>query len=128
MPVLHTWIYFFLTKNLSISLIKDHEYKAMKNHNHILLGYIVMIDRNKILIIKWYIWLPSSANPCTKIIKKQTCSKETRSKTIVAKYPKIYLNRPWEITSHTKLSKLWEITHYTWLTFISYIDRLWGQI
>jgi hypothetical protein len=59
-------------------------------------GYIV-IDTNKILTIKCYLWLSYSANPCTKIVKEQICSEQTKSKTMVAKYPKKnYLNWPWE--------------------------------
>jgi hypothetical protein len=50
-------------------------------------GYIV-IDTNKILTIKCYLWLSSSANICTKIVKEQICFEQTRSKTMVAKYPK----------------------------------------
>jgi len=84
-------------------------------------GYIV-IDTNKILTIKCYLWLSSSSNPCTKIVKEQICFDHTRSKTRVAKYlTKIYSNRMWEITSYTDLSRPWEIISYIWLTFISKI-------
>jgi hypothetical protein len=58
----------FLMKYLSILLIKDHKYKALQNHNHMLWGYII-IDTNKILTIKCYLWLSSSSNPRTKIVK-----------------------------------------------------------
>jgi hypothetical protein len=79
--------FFFLTKDRSISLVKNYEYKNLQNYSHMLWGYIV-IDRNNILTIKWYLWLSPSTNPCTKIIKWQIYSKQTRSKIRVTKYPK----------------------------------------
>jgi hypothetical protein len=63
------------------------KHKALQNYSHMLWGYIV-IDINKILTIKCYLWLSSSANPCKKIVKEQICSEQTRSKTMIAKYPK----------------------------------------
>jgi hypothetical protein len=50
-------------------------------------GYIG-IDTNKILTIKWYLWLSFSANSCTKIVKEQICSEQTRSKIRITKYSK----------------------------------------
>jgi hypothetical protein len=72
---------YILSKELSISLIKDHKHKVLtsqsikllQNHSHMLWGYIV-IDTNKILIIKYYLWLSSSDNSCIKIVKKHICS------------------------------------------------------
>jgi hypothetical protein len=48
-----------------------------------------VIDTNKILTIKYYLWLLySPAKSCTKIVKEQICFKQTRSKIMIVKYPK----------------------------------------
>jgi hypothetical protein len=56
-PHVRGFFFLFLTKNLSISLIKDHNhktltlqsiYKTLQNHSHIL----IILDTNKILTIK----------------------------------------------------------------------------
>jgi hypothetical protein len=109
------WV-FHWSKITSINVL--HRKASLQNHNHMLWGYKV-IDTNKILTIKCYLWLSSSTNSYTKIVKEYICSEQTRSKTRVAKYPrKIYLNWPWEITPHTELFRPWGITHHSWLTFI----------
>jgi hypothetical protein len=107
---IYIFIYLFiLMKDLSISLIKHHEYKVLQNHSHMLWRYID-IDINKILKIKYYLWLLSSANLCTKIVKKQICLEQTRFKSKVAKYPK-------------NLFKLAVRDNHSHLTNIHLIDR-----
>jgi hypothetical protein len=124
-------IFYFLMKDLGISLIKDHKHKTLISQSIKLCKIIGtwyiwdynVIYTNKILTIKYYLWLSYSANSCTKIVKEQICSEHTRSKIRIVKYPrKNYLNWPWEITHYTELSNVWGITpHNLHLLFFFFL-------
>jgi len=105
---------YFIDKKSRVKSSYITKHKTLQNHSHMIWAYIV-INTNKILTIKCYLWLSSSTNPCTIIVKENICSEQTRSRTMAAKYPKnLFKPAIRDNPSH--------------LTNLHPIDRSWGQI